>query len=261
MDVIFESLATEFWNYTKERQPVPIERLWNWLIFNRLFEPHYEVDETFKKLTNLEIKTNFKIPWVDMLFNYRTYYWILTIVDSKLGFDEKISIIKDVQVILIKDKWWFQEINKLIDRLVEKFKSPQIKKLSNSIFVDVSRIEQLKKINNPDFDLTKLIWICEELNSTYNSNAYLSVSYLIRTLIDHVPPIFKQTNFEWVLNCYWERSSIKKQFKHLDEWARPRADINLHSQIQRKEFLPTESQIHFMSNIDTLLGEIIKKLS
>jgi len=57
-------------------------------------------------------------------------------------------------------------------------------------FIDDSRIEELRTINSDQFDMSKLVRLCEELNSNYSNKNYYSVALLGRAIIDHVPPIF-----------------------------------------------------------------------
>jgi hypothetical protein len=52
------------------------------------------------------------------------------------------------------------------------------------------RIDKLKKIKNPLFDLFTLINTIDSINYNYKREDYLSCAPLLRKLIDHIPPIF-----------------------------------------------------------------------
>ena len=56
-------------------------------------------------------------------------------------------------------------------------------------YVSHERIAELRAINSSDWDLRKLIRLCEELNAAYQGGNYLSVAMLLRAIADHVPPI------------------------------------------------------------------------
>ncbi len=97
-------------------------------------------------------------------------------------------------------------------------------------YVDLSRIEELKKIQTEDFDLTKLIKQCEELNDASQKGNPYSVILLVRAIIDHIPPIFRKRNFQEVANNYGSKS-FKESMERLDKSSRKIADSGLHQQI------------------------------
>jgi len=104
-----------------------------------------------------------------------------------------------------------------------------------------------------------LIQLCTELNITYNNGCFYSIPLLIRTIIDHIPPIFKMKNFCEVANNYGTQS-FKKSMVHLDKSLRNIADLYLHTQVRNSESLPSDIQIDFRSDLDLLLGEIYRIL-
>jgi hypothetical protein len=127
-------------------------------------------------------------------------------------------------------------------------------------FVDPVRLSELKTIPKKEFDLTKLIRICEELDLCFKNECYLAVAALTRALIDHVPPIFKCGTFAEVANNSPGAKSFKESMKHLGESARKIGDAHLHVQIRGSETLPTPTQVDFRNDIDVLLGEIVRLL-
>ena len=133
--------------------------------------------------------------------------------------------------------------------------------INNQEYINLERLEELKVINNPKFDLSKLIKLCEEMNSSWMNGNYFSVVSLLRTILHHIPPIFSVTNFEQVANNYNGGTSFNKVMLHLFNSLKNIADIHLHSQINIKETLPNSTQVDYRSQIDLLLSEIIKRLN
>ncbi len=126
------------------------------------------------------------------------------------------------------------------------------------VFVDESRIADLRRLETDRFDLAKLIGLCEELNICYRSQCYLAVAALTRSLLDHVPPIFNCPHFAAVAST--GSRSFKETMAALESMARKVADQHLHGQIRQSETLPTRVQVDFSQAVDVLLGEIVRLL-
>lgn len=126
-------------------------------------------------------------------------------------------------------------------------------------FINEDRIKQLSEIKSEKYDLSKLIALCNEINSGYNSENYYSVLMLIRAILDHVPPIFDKTSFNEVANNCGTKS-FKDAMRHLNESSRKIADGYLHQHIRRSESTPTETQVNYSQDVDFLLGEIVRIL-
>lgn len=58
------------------------------------------------------------------------------------------------------------------------------------LFVDLGRIKELEALRTDQFDVSRLIRKCKELNVSYNSECFFATALLTRAIIDHVPPIF-----------------------------------------------------------------------
>lgn len=132
--------------------------------------------------------------------------------------------------------------------------------LTSRAVVDPARIEELRNLSSTAFDLTKLIRLCEELNLAFATESYLSMAMLTRAIVDHIPPIFGMKNFTEVASNYGG-STLKRELKNLETTSRNIADLHLHSQIRRKEILPTITQVDASNSLDLLLAEIIVILS
>lgn len=127
-------------------------------------------------------------------------------------------------------------------------------------FIDPKRIESLRESNkSTEYDLTRLIRYCEEINENFKMENYLSVAMLGRSIINHIPPIFGYSTFKEVSNNYGSKS-FKDAMKHLNETKRSIADKYLHEKIRKKESLPNVNQVNFSQDMDVLLEEIIRRL-
>lgn len=130
-------------------------------------------------------------------------------------------------------------------------------------FVNLSRIDELKNCSNNKFDLTKLIRLCEELNIAYNQGLHFAVGTLVRALLDHIPPIFNQSNFAGVVNQYraaGKEKSFKDSMENLEKSMRKIVDSILHSHITKSETLSNSTQIDCKRDLDRLLEEIVRIL-
>ncbi len=128
-------------------------------------------------------------------------------------------------------------------------------------FVDPIRIEEIRALLGGCFDTSKLVQMLAELNRAYDGQSFFSCAFLIRSVIDHIPPIFEMKSFPEVANHYaGGGKSFRQAMQHLENTSRKIADSFLHSQIRAAESVPTKSQIEFRADIDILLGEIVRVL-
>ena len=126
-------------------------------------------------------------------------------------------------------------------------------------FIDSSVIKNLSQVQSQNYDLTKVIQFCREINGTFNAGYFLSTALLIRALINHIPPIFGHQTFQQVVSQ--ATKTRKELFKPLDEVARDIGDLHTHDTIRHKENLPTMRQLEpFKPSIEVLLQEIITEL-
>lgn len=126
-------------------------------------------------------------------------------------------------------------------------------------YISDEKIEQLKEIET-GFDLSKLLELCRELNINYSTRNYYAVIMLVRTIIDHVPPIMDCKSFGQYANEV-KGNTLKKMMLRLEDQSRKVADILLHEQIGKKHPVPTKQQVDFRSEIGFLLDEVIKRIS
>tara|TARA_R110000787_G_scaffold278220_1_gene387879 strand:- start:727 stop:1497 length:771 start_codon:yes stop_codon:yes gene_type:complete len=124
-------------------------------------------------------------------------------------------------------------------------------------YVASERIEELVRLNSKEWDTRKLVRLCQELNAAYAAKNYISVALLARAVIDHVPPIFGQKNFENVVAQHGTKS-FKEAMSHLHMSMRKIADSYLHGQIRSRETLPNANTVDVRRDLDVLLGEVIR---
>ena len=160
-----------------------------------------------------------------------------------------------------KDEWRLK--NDKIAELEKKLQldhcliSKQTKSAGHSgNFIDKKRFQALKK-KSGKFDFSRLLKILTELDCAFSAENYISVILLVRTILDHVPPIFNLKTFAEVVNNYGPKS-FKDSMSHLENSSRKIADSYLHTQIRAKESLPNKTQVNFSNDIDVLLAEIIR---
>lgn len=126
-------------------------------------------------------------------------------------------------------------------------------------YVSLVRIGQLRGIASTEWDLCRLIRLCEELNAAFAGGNFLSVAMLLRAIADHVPPIFGARSFSEYTSSIVGKSQ-KGSMEHLQGSLRHIADRILHDQVRKKESLPTNSQVDFRQDLDVLLGEVVRAL-
>lgn len=160
------------------------------------------------------------------------------------------------------DEYNVKFIELCIDETDKLLSNPYLEEImENQIFIDLNRIKELKNIKSSEFDLIKLIRLCEELNSVYVNNNYMTSSLALRAIIDHIPPIFNFKDFNQFANNYsGGTKSLKKSMLKLNESLRNIADNHIHSQVRNKEVLPNKTQVNFSQELDLLLSEIVRVL-
>lgn len=127
-------------------------------------------------------------------------------------------------------------------------------------YVHQSRIAELQKLTSSTYDTTRLVRLCEELNICWHEGADHAVAMLVRSIVDHIPPVFRVTSFGHVASNYAGSKSFKEAAAALEVSARKIADAHLHTPIRRKETLPTSTQVDFSALLDVVLQETVRLL-
>lgn len=151
-------------------------------------------------------------------------------------------------------------VDDAINRVRDLFPITQSSPFALKPYVDRDRIVQLQECESQSFDLTRLVRQCEELNICAKMSCWFSVGMLVRSILDHVPPIFSQPNFNAVANNYGGKS-FQESMQRLEHSLRKIGDRFLHQQIRRIESLPNATQVDFSNDLDVLLEEIVCVIS
>ena len=203
--------------------------------------------------------------WLNNLFDIQIYSFEHTQIKTKkdlLEYCNKNRLLsrgycsKDYISTNILEKYGTLKTNDFIKDDFGYLKDNRIDEKNHEVYVDLTRIDELFNIQDKNFDLTKLIVLLKELNVAYTNNCFLSIPILVRTIIDHIPPLFEKTTFAEVRGGYGEKS-FKESMNKLES-CRKIADSILHFPIRSKESLPTRTQINFSADLDVLLQEIIR---
>ncbi len=125
-------------------------------------------------------------------------------------------------------------------------------------YVDPRRITELQALQGGSHDFRRLIELCREINITSGLNCHMATAMLLRAILDHIPPVFGFTSFKQVAANHPAPSSLSKQFKHLQDSFRDKADMLLHGTIRAREDLPTAVQVNYSNDLDVILGEVIR---
>lgn len=210
-----------------------------------------EVGRVFSSLTELKLEDHPN----DSITSGRSqliYSWVMTICDSSLSESEKTVIIRQAIFSLIANEGIRQ-------RLLTLTKSDVAMKTNSKTYVHESRIAELRSIGSSNFDLSRLIRFCEELNIVFSNECYLSAAMIVRAIMDHIPPIFGKNSFTEVANNHGSKS-FKDSMRYLDNSSRKISDSHLHTQIRKSEVLPNSNQVDFSNDLDVLLAEIYRYL-
>ena len=147
----------------------------------------------------------------------------------------------------------------LVDKVAAQNKSTGQKARNEDVgrtaYVDKNTLLRLNKIESDNFDLSRLIALCNELDDNYSLGNYHSCAMLLRAIFDHIPPIFDKKSFEDVCAQHGGKS-FKDIMRPLNETAKKIGDDYLHTQISKKVLAVTKTQVSFQANLDTLLNEI-----
>jgi len=128
-------------------------------------------------------------------------------------------------------------------------------------YVGPSRIVALQAIGGSKWDFARLVELCREINVAAANRCHMSTAMLLRTILNHVPPVFGFNTFEEVANNYGgpkSEKSFKVSMQRLQGSLRNIADMHLHSPIRSREDVPTAVQVDFAADLDVLLGAAMR---
>lgn len=150
------------------------------------------------------------------------------------------------------------DLTAAIDYLREATGDPEYEGgLANeSAFIAPEVLASLRAASPSQFDFTKLIGFCEELDDAYRRGKFLSAILLIRAVMNHVPPVFGHTTFAAVVANAGR--SVKPMLERLEQEARPIADLHTHILLRKRESLPSRNQVEpYKGSFELLLREVM----
>jgi hypothetical protein len=206
---------------------------------------------------------NVKIPIneTDLLhFSETGYFTVIKTLDRRNTEESSyVALVSDDvnYKIAIKPRA-YEQYNKWMSPTENKNSKHTKVRSTSEFYIDPDRIQELRSIPKKDYDFSKLVRLCEELNACSENENFFAVAMITRAIIDHVPPLFGCHKFGEVANNYRGSKSFKGSMKSLDSSLRNIADHHLHVQIRKKETLPKFPQVNFSADLDVLLAEIVR---
>jgi len=125
-------------------------------------------------------------------------------------------------------------------------------------FVDPTRLDDISGVASDEFDVKRLVLLCEELNACFQHGCFNAVAFLTRAVLDHIPPLFGCTTFSEVANNYPGGRSFKQVAIHLELASRKISDALLHTPIRSSESLPSVVQVDVRQPLDVVLAEAVR---
>ena len=125
-------------------------------------------------------------------------------------------------------------------------------------YVSPDRIAALQSLGKGKWDFARLIELCRELNTAAENRCHMATAMLLRTILNHVPPVLGFGTFKEVANNYGGGKSFGASMQNLERSLRNIADMHLHSPIRPQEDVPSATQVDFSADLDVLLGEVIR---
>jgi hypothetical protein len=120
-------------------------------------------------------------------------------------------------------------------------------------------IADLNKTKCAQFDSTKLTGYCKEINSSFYHGNVVACLLLMRTVLNHVPPIFGYKSFAEVTAN--SGKSLRENLEFLENGVRRLADMYAHQPIRKTEQYPTKSQVEpYRAQLEVLLHEVLGRL-
>lgn len=126
--------------------------------------------------------------------------------------------------------------------------------------VESTLITRLAEKQSASVDVGSLVKMCKEINSSYAHGNVLATALLMRTVLNHVPPVFGHDTFSQVLANIGK--SLKESFEHLENGLRKVADFHAHRKIAASESYPSVAQVEpFKPQFELLLQQVEARLS
>lgn len=130
---------------------------------------------------------------------------------------------------------------------------------ANRWIIEPGIIARLTEANSSAVDVGTLAKMCREINSSYAYGNILATALLMRTVLNHVPPVFGCETFAQVAANVGK--SLKESFDHLENGLRKVADFHTHRKIAAAESYPSVAQVEpFKPQFELLLHQVEARL-
>jgi hypothetical protein len=130
---------------------------------------------------------------------------------------------------------------------------------TTAYIIDAAIIARLDALKSSTYDVSALVRMCKEINSCFAHGNVLAVVLLMRTVLNHVPPVFGHDTFAQVLAS--SGKSLKDSFNHLENGLRKVADFHTHRKIVAVESYPSAAQVEpFKPQFELLLQQVESRL-
>ncbi len=151
------------------------------------------------------------------------------------------------------------ELDSLLPEIEEALETlDEIRAPVQKYIVEPELIAQISAIESSRIDVSSLVKMCREINSSYIHGNVLATVLLMRTVMNHVPPAFGYETFGQVLANVGK--SLKGSFDHLENGLRKIADFHAHRQMTKTEFYPSMTQVEpFKPQFEILLQQVISR--
>ena len=192
-----------------------------------------EINRIFLSLTNLRFE-EYLNPAITSIRSQTVYSWVLTISNSSLNENKKITLIKEaIELLVINEGAKLKLLSLLPRRMTIRNKKHLTVKTGSKDYIAKGRLQDLKAVKNNRFDFSKLIKLCQELDLAFSNRSYLSVAMLTRAILDHVPPVFGCKNFSEVANNYSSKS-FKDSMLNLNNSSKRISDLHVNTQLRKR---------------------------
>lgn len=146
-----------------------------------------------------------------------------------------------------------------IEEVLEHFDGEGLSSSANVFIVDPSLIGRLEESKSSNYDVASIVRMCREINSSFAHGNVLAVALLMRTVLNHVPPVFGHNTFEQVVASMGK--SLKESFEHLEKGLRKIADFYTHKKIGAFESYPSAVQVEpYKPQFELLLHQVESQL-
>ncbi|MHB8302462.1 MAG: hypothetical protein ACYDC6_06435 [Acidobacteriaceae bacterium] len=147
-----------------------------------------------------------------------------------------------------------------IEDVLEQLDDSGIPITMNLWAIDPALVTRLADIKSSQVEITPLVRMCREINSSFAQGNVLATVLLMRTILNYVPPVFGYETFDQVVAHVGK--SLKENFHHLESGLRKVADFHAHSRIRKQGSYPSVAQVDpFRPQFELLLQEVAERLA